>query len=81
MLVCTVSLRVALSQSVVPFLSRWNAVVCERTCMVRFRSGVLFGVLVALAPVSIDFLSFRRPRIVRRHVLAVRSMMRLESML
>ena len=64
MLVCSVSLRLALPQPVVLFLSRLGAVVCERPCMVRFRSGVLFGVLVAFAPISLV-----GPRIVRRHIL------------
>ena len=69
MLVCTVSLRLALSQFVVSFLSRWGAVVYERTCTARFRSGVLFGVLVAFAPISLGLLLFRGPGIVHRHVL------------
>ena len=66
---CTVSLRLALSPSVVSSLFRWGAAVCERTCIVRFRSGVQFGVIVPFAPISLDLFSLRSPRIVRRLVL------------
>ena len=68
-LVCAVSLRLALSQSAVSFLSRWGVVTCERICMARFQSRAMFGVLAAFAPISLGPLSFRGPSSVRRHVL------------
>ena len=64
-------LCLAPSQSAPSFLSRWGVISCERKCMARFQSRVRFGILAAIAPISLGPSSR----------FADRSMMRLESML
>ena len=66
-LACTVFLGLAHCQSGSSF--HRDRVTCGKRCMARFQSGVLFNVFVALAPNFLCPLSFRGPRIVRRHVL------------
>ena len=66
--VCRLSSSCTFSNcSFVPFSLRCSTV--RRICMARFQSRVLFGVLAAVAPISLGPLSFLVPRNVCRHVL------------
>ena len=68
-LACTVFLGLALCQFGSSFLAHNDRKTCGKRCMVRFQSVVMSVVFVTFAPIFLCPLSFRGPRIVRRHVL------------